>query len=236
MNYRAFPRSVSWLCTVTAIAAACAACGGCVPLVVGSAAVGAGVVVTDPRSADTQVDDRAIELRGTSRVRDMNGTINVTVTSYNRQVLLTGTVDNAADRQRAEDAVRKVDKVRSVVNAIHIGPPLSFKQRSNDTGITALVRNALLNGKKIPSAAFKVVTEANTVYLMGLATQDQIERATQEIRNVSGVDKVVRLTEVTFNHRGPARGASVSDDRGTPLPPINQGSTGGSSAETSPVR
>ena len=63
----------------------------CVPLVVGGAAVGAGLVATDRRSSGAQLDDQGIELRGAARIREIaNDQMYVSVTSFNRQVLLTG--------------------------------------------------------------------------------------------------------------------------------------------------
>jgi len=107
---------------------AAAALGGalqaCVPLIVGGAAVvGVGMVATDRRSSGAQLDDQGIELRGAARIRDIaNDNMNVTVTSYNRQVLLTGTVGTEADRRRAEEVLQRTDNVRSVVNELRVAP------------------------------------------------------------------------------------------------------------------
>jgi osmotically-inducible protein OsmY len=46
------------------------------------------------------------------------------------------------------------------------------------------------------SSAFKVVTERGTVYLMGRVTEREAERATQIVRGVRGVQKVVRVFEI----------------------------------------
>jgi hypothetical protein len=40
------------------------------------------------------------------------------------------------------------------------------------------------------------VVERGTVYLMGRVTQREADSATQVVRNVSGVNKVVRLFEI----------------------------------------
>ena len=110
--------------TLTAGAALVVGLSACVPLVVGGAAVvGAGMVATDRRSSGAQIDDQGIELRGAARVREIaNDNMNVTITSFNRQVLLTGAVGSEADRRRVEEVVRRVDNVRSVVNELAVGP------------------------------------------------------------------------------------------------------------------
>ncbi|MEJ8811508.1 BON domain-containing protein [Variovorax ureilyticus] len=170
----------------------------CAPLVVGGAAVaGAGMVATDRRSSAAQVDDQAIELRGAARIRDIaNDDMNVTVTSFNRQVLLTGTVGSEADKRKVEEAIRRVDNVRSVVNEVVVGPGSSFPDRSNDAFITGKVKAALLDQNDIFANSFKVVTERGVVYLMGIATRTETDRATDVARGTSGVKKVVRMVEV----------------------------------------
>ncbi len=62
----------------------------CAPLMIGGAAVGT-MMAADRRTAGTQVEDETIELRAGNRLRDNFGNrVHVNVTSYNRQVLLTG--------------------------------------------------------------------------------------------------------------------------------------------------
>ncbi|MEJ7686727.1 MAG: BON domain-containing protein [Variovorax sp.] len=214
--------------TLTAAAALAAGLSACVPLVVGgAAAVGMGLVATDRRSSGAQLDDQGIELRAAARVRDIaNDQMYVTVTSFNRQVLLTGTVGTDADRRRAEEVVRRVDNVRSVVNELAVGPSSSFQQRSNDTFISGKVKASLLDAKDIFANSFKVVTERGTVYLMGLATRRETDRATDITRGVSGVEKVVRVVEVvseaelTNQIQQGGTGAAPASRSNVPLPPM----------------
>jgi osmotically-inducible protein OsmY len=58
-------------------------------------------MATDRRTTGTQVEDEGIEMRTASRIRETLGDrVHVNVTSYNRQVLLTGEVPTAADGQK----------------------------------------------------------------------------------------------------------------------------------------
>jgi osmotically-inducible protein OsmY len=179
-------------------AAMVAGLSACVPLVVGGAAVvGVGMVATDRRSSGAQLDDQGIELRAAARVRDIaNDQMYVSVTSFNRQVLLTGAVGNDADRRRVEDEVSRIVNVRSVVNELTVGPSNTFQDRSNDLYITGKVKASLLDAKDIFANSFKVVTERGTVYLMGIATRRETDRATEITRGISGVVKVVRVVEI----------------------------------------
>lgn len=184
---------------VISAAAAAVAAGvltACAPLIVGGAAVGA-LVAIDRRTSGAQLEDEGIELRAASRLREALGDrAHVNVTSYNRQVLITGEVPNDAARQQVEQIVSRVENVRSVVNELAVLGNTTLAQRSNDVLITGKVRASLVDAKDLFAGAFKVVTERGTTYLMGRVTQREADRATAITRTVSGVQKVVRIFEI----------------------------------------
>lgn len=185
----------SWMVKGLAAVAVVSALGACAPLVVGGAVVG-GMVVTDRRTSGTQLEDEGIELRGANRIREALGTrVRVNLTSFNRQVLLTGETPNADDRQRVEQIVAGVDNVRAVVNELVIMDSPTLTQRSSDALVTGKVKAAMVDAKDLQANAFKVVTERGTVYLMGRVTRREADRATEVTRTVSGVQKVVRILE-----------------------------------------
>jgi osmotically-inducible protein OsmY len=62
--------------------------------------------------------------------------------------------------------------------------------------LTTKVKATLVDAKDISANAFKVVTERGTVYLMGVVTEREANRATELTRSVGGVQKVVRLFEI----------------------------------------
>ena len=174
-----------------------AALSACAPLVVGGVMVGGALVVSDRRTSGAQLEDEGIELRSANRIKDTGGDkAHVNVTSYNRQVLLTGEAPTAQDRERIEAAVKGVDNVRGVVNELAVMPNSSLTQRSNDTLITGKVKASFVDAKDISLNAFKVVTERNTVYLLGIVTTREANRVTDITRGVGGVEKVVRVFEI----------------------------------------
>lgn len=183
-------------CTLLAAAALAAGLSACAPLVVGGAVMG-GMMATDRRTTGTQVEDEGIELRAVNRIRETLGDrAHVNVTSFNRQVLLTGEVPTAQDRATVDQIVAGVNNVRSVVNDLAVMPSTSLGQRSNDVLITGKVRASFVDAKDIFASAYKVVTERNVVYLMGLVTPREATRATEIARGVGGVSKVVRVFEM----------------------------------------
>lgn len=171
------------------------ACVG--PLLVGGAMVGGTLVATDRRTSGAQLEDEGIEMRAASQIRANFGTrVRVIVTSYNRQVLLTGEVPNLQDREKVEQVISQVDNVRAVSNELDVLNSPTLAERSSDSLITGRVKAALLDAKDLKANAFKVVTERGATYLMGRVTQREADRATEVVRSTSGVQKVVRLLEL----------------------------------------
>ena len=188
-------KHVHWV-RITAALALVMGLGACAPLMVGSF-VGGAMVATDRRTSGTQLEDEGIELRSANRIREMVGDrVHVNVTSYNRQVLLTGEVPNDRDRQYLAKLVSEVDNVRSVVNELAVMSASSLGDRSTDALITGKIKASMLDSKDIFASAYKVVTERGNVYLMGRVTQREANRATDIARTVGGVKKVVRVFEV----------------------------------------
>ena len=181
-------------------AAACAALGAtltaCAPLVVGGAAVGAAMMVTDRRTAGIVVEDERIELRAGSLMRENFGDrVHVNVNSYNRQLLVTGEVPDANAKQQVEQVLARVQNVKGIVNELAVMGATTLQQRSNDLLVTGKVRASFVDASDLQANAFRVVTERGTVYLMGRVTQREAERATQITRTVPGVQRVVRIFE-----------------------------------------
>ncbi len=195
MKYGVMKRLVCAIGAAVLLSGALIACVG--PLIVGGAMVGGSLVAIDRRTSGAQLDDEAIELRAANQISSNLGTrVRVSVTSYNRQVLLTGEVPNLQDKQRVEQVVKAVDSVASVVNELAVLNTPSFMDRSADTLLTGRIKAMLLDTRDLQSNAFKVVTERGTVYLMGRVTQREADRATEVVRATPGVQKVVRIFEI----------------------------------------
>jgi osmotically-inducible protein OsmY len=170
--------------------------GACAPLMVGGM-VGGAMVASDRRTSGIQLEDEGIELRGGNRIREMLGSrVHINLTSYNRQVLLTGEVPTQKDKDYANQLISQVENVRTVVNELAVAPTSSLSDRSMDALISGKVKASMVDSKDIFANAFKVVTERGTVYLMGRVTQREAQRATDLARQVSGVKKVVRVFDI----------------------------------------
>ena len=203
-------------CAVLAATLLAAGLTACAPVVLGGGAVMGTLMATDRRTTGTQVEDEAIENKVAGRLKDtMNGRGHFNVTSYNRQVLLTGEVPTVEESQKAEREARAVENVKTVVNELGVMENSGFSQRSRDTLITGKVKASFVDAKDISLNAFKIVTERNTVFLMGRVTPREVARATEIARGVGGVEKVVRVFEIISEDelaRYQAKPAPVSAD------------------------
>lgn len=185
-------------CLALALAAlALGPCAGCVaPVLVAGAAAGA-TLATDKRTTGAVLDDQAIELKASGEINadETLKDAHVSVTSYNRIVLLTGQVPSQELRDRVIAHVNTVDKVRSIHDELTIGPATSMKQRGMDSLTTAKVKSRLLGEQGLPSVHTKVVTDNSVVYLMGMARHNDAQYVARIVQQVDGVKRVVLVVE-----------------------------------------
>jgi osmotically-inducible protein OsmY len=168
---------------------------GCFPVVAGGAVAGA-AMISDRRSSGAFLEDEAIEWKTRSAIRERFGTnVNVSVVSYNRNVLLVGQVPDQATRSEVGRIASGIDNVNGIVNEVEIGAPSTLTERSNDALITSRVKARFVDDQSFRAHHVKVVTSAGTVFLMGIVTRREADAATEVARTTQGVQKVVRVFE-----------------------------------------
>ena len=173
---------------------------GCAATVVGGAAVGASAL-HDRRSTGTVIDDETIELTALKRLyenTDLRQNTHINATSYNYVLLLTGEAPTEQLRSQVEASLRGIEGVRRVHNEIRIAGPSSLSARSSDTLLTSRVKVELFKIRDLPGfdpTRVKVVSEAGTVFLMGLLRPSEAEAVVNTVRRVGGVQRVVKIFE-----------------------------------------
>lgn len=168
---------------------------GCVPVVAGGAAAG-GLAAADRRTSGAYVDDEGIEWKALAEIdKQLRNKIHVNVTSFNRNVLLTGEAIDEDTRQKAESIAREIANVRNVTNELQIGLASTVAARSTDTYLTSLVKGQMFKENRFPPNYVKVVTENSVVYLMGMVTRKEADDAADIARGIDGVEKVVKVFE-----------------------------------------
>ncbi|MEE8058425.1 MAG: BON domain-containing protein [Pseudomonadales bacterium] len=163
-------------------------------------AISAGPIKEDigERSVGSFVDDEIIETKALVNIDKADPELaqaHIVVTSYNGIVLLAGQVKTEEQRQLAAKTVAKVSKVRRVHNELTISGSSSMVARSNDAWLTTKVKSKMLANTTLEGSRIKVVTENGVVYLMGLVTKEEADRAAELVRKTAGVQKVVRIFE-----------------------------------------
>ncbi len=159
--------------------------------------VGAGVAVSqDRRTSGIFVEDEGIELKSARRISERFGSnAHVNITSYNRNVLLTGEAPTEIAKREIGILVKDVENVRNVTNEIVAAASSSLMSRSNDALITSKVKARFMDSGKFQINHIKVVTENGVVYLLGLVKRNEVESATELASSTSGVQKVVKVFE-----------------------------------------
>ncbi len=172
---------------------------GCVPLIVGGAVAGASAVY-DRRPPQVVLEDQQIELIALHEflqdptIREHS---RISVTSYNRTVLLTGQADSEEVVRNAIDRVSHLAKVQRVIDELTIGPTIDLTRESEDAYITSRAKLAMtqVDLPDFNATRIKVVTENGVVYLLGLVSPEEADAATEQVRYVPGVKRVVKLFE-----------------------------------------
>ncbi len=167
----------------------------CAPLIIGGA-VTAVALTEDRRTGGAFVDDENIENRALLRVKSRFGDqVHINITSYNRQVLLSGEANSDAVKRGVEEEVSTVLGIKRIFNEMVAGPQAGVIAVSNDTRLTTIVKTRFLEANRFQANHVKVVTEAKVVFLMGIVKRTEADAATQLASTTSGVSRVVRLFE-----------------------------------------
>lgn len=167
---------------------------GCFTLAV--TGVGAtAMAIDDRRTLGTNLEDQNIETKALRLQFDNFKDAHFNITSINLHVLITGEAPTEEMKKAIGEAVTKIDRVKHVTNEIVISGNSSLTSRSNDTLITSNVKTRLLGAPGVASNQIKVVTEAGSVFLMGLVTREEGEAAAEVARTSKGVLRVVKVFE-----------------------------------------
>ncbi|MBU1301398.1 MAG: BON domain-containing protein [Gammaproteobacteria bacterium] len=151
------------------------------------------------RTIGSTIDDSLIETKAAVNIAkahpDLDQASHIVVASYNGVVLLAGQTPRAELKQLAEQAASSVQRVKRVHNEVQVLKPSSGLARSNDSWLTTKIKAQMLADASVPGSRIKVITENGIVYLLGLVTRQEGNRATSVVQGVSGVQRIVKLFE-----------------------------------------
>lgn len=150
------------------------------------------------RSFGSLLDDENIENVVEVNIKKVSPkmrTGHINVVSYNGVVLLVGQVPSEALRRDAAAAASRVKEVRQVQNALTVGPNISGSARMYDSWLTTKVKTKYAFNNDVNGQRIKVVTENGVVYLMGMVTQREADRAAQVAQKTDGAQRIVKAFE-----------------------------------------
>ena len=167
------------------------------PLLIGGAVGTTAFVTTDRRTTGAQMADEVMEKRIHYEISQaIPNNLHLTVTSYNRRILLTGEVGTESDKLTAQRVAQNSLEVSAVVNELMVGPVSSVGQRMSDSTLAGKVRTQLVATSGVSLNQMKVTVDRGIVYLMGLVTQEEAQKAADIASRVSGVKSVVTVFDI----------------------------------------
>ncbi|MET1254019.1 BON domain-containing protein [Aliikangiella maris] len=182
---------------IVTILFACLLMSGCSALIVTGAATGA-VASQDRRDVSTQLEDEKTEIKSFTSIfknDELWKNTNINVISYNNIILMVGQAPTAELKQKATEEIKKIAKDKKILNQVRIAAPISFFARRNDEYLTTKVKSSMFFTSDFKASKIKVVTENSEVFLMGLVTREESEKAVDIARNIDGVTKVIKAFE-----------------------------------------
>lgn len=180
--------------------------------VVGIGAVGGAILMSEERRLPGKVvDDQILEYQVNEAIyAELRNKADISITSYNGVVLLTGEANSQSTIQRAVELVRLYARSNvEIVNEIMLGQPTAFSEEAKDTILTAKVKSVIIaeiadkqaqNSSENDnidysslSISVKVVSHRSTVYLLGILSKPEQDFVKNTVSRVAGVQKVVSI-------------------------------------------
>ncbi|MBD1581023.1 division/outer membrane stress-associated lipid-binding lipoprotein [Pseudoalteromonas sp. S16_S37] len=170
---------------------------GCAAAVVAGTA-GAISAADDRRTIGSQLDDNNIEIKGMIAIRNVERLkehANISLISVNGVVLMVGQVANIEMKEQAQKTLQGIAAIRQIHNQLRISSNIGVATQTHDVWLTSKVKTKLLAADDVSGNNIKVVTENSEVFLMGLVSQEEANRAVEIARHVNGVARVIKAFE-----------------------------------------
>ena len=191
---------------------------GCADVIIGAATT-TGLAIAEERTVGNAVKDLTIqaELNHLFFQDDLDLYNDVSISVMEGRVLLKGSVPTHEDRIRAGWVARQAARAEEVINELQVTGEGGILDYAEDRWISFKLRARLLLDLDILSVNYDIETVNGTVYLLGIAQdEDELEQVKAHARSVGGVERVVSHVIMKDDPRRPL----PSDARSSsPLPP-----------------
>lgn len=208
---------------------------GCVLPIVAGTAVGGYTLATQQRSPEQLARDAAYAAAAHKYWADASTDLarDVSATTYNNELLITGIVPNQQMRDAAERLARQVQGVTRIYNEVQVGQPTNFGQDARDNYVSNALRTQLLADTQVRSSNYVVHTLNGIVYIMGYARngaeRDLVLSYARNLSNVNQVKSYIKIGNETGAPpaEAPARNGPSSAPPPPPEPPPAAAPRGG---------
>lgn len=151
------------------------------------------------RSTGTTLDDQTLEYGIINDIYSHPGfTSNdhIKVEVHQGVVLLAGETVSEENSATATELAEAQKLTKRVVNDLTVGDRADLGGKTNNLWLTTKVNSILLTENLLPgndASRIKVISSQHTVYLMGLFTHKEGDAIAEVVRNIGGVEKVVKI-------------------------------------------
>ncbi len=167
----------------------------CGPLVGGLGVVAMGSAAKE-KGIGTALNDNVINVNILNAIYKWNEKISkdLTINVDNGSVLITGKIQNSANKITLTKVVWEVKGVREVINKVQITDVTNIKNIARDLASVGEIRAKLLTNSKINSLNFSVDVVNDIAYLSGIASNKE------EINIITEIAKKARFVKEVFSY------------------------------------
>jgi osmotically-inducible protein OsmY len=155
------------------------------------------------RTTGTTLNDQTLEYDVIGNIRSdpaFGEDDHIKVEVHQGVVLLAGETVSEENRILATRLAEESRLTVRVVNDLKIGRRAGFGGKLDNTWLTTKVNSILIAKNPVSgndASRIKVVSSQNTVYLMGFVSREEGEEVAEVVRNIGGVQKVVKIFDYT---------------------------------------
>jgi osmotically-inducible protein OsmY len=155
------------------------------------------------RTTGTVLNDQSLERTVIKSIRNhpsFSEDDHIKIEVHQGVVLLAGETVSEENRSLATTLAEKPRLTERVVNDLKVGERVGFGGKLDNSWLTSKVNSALITENPLPgsdTSRIKAISSQNTVYLMGMVSREEGDAVAEVVRNIRGVEKVVKVFDYT---------------------------------------
>ena len=160
-----------------------------------------GTLALDDRSMeddwlDTQIN---VNIRQKFLSEKASYVLDIEVTVFEGEVLLTGAIPSVYDMEQIIDIVWQTPHVTKVYNYMRLENPDYFVDSAKDALAASSVRSSLMMTQDVRSVNYKLTVDDGVLYILGIAqNQDEYQRVLDAAGNTTGITRIVSFVRPAY--------------------------------------